>query len=113
MVMKENFSYRLKKIIKEKNASIQNLPIIYKNTSKSLEKIARKKNISLNEELKLAKSNHFSERKNLDRIISNFKEQLDNQIMENNVYLEDNIKLEEHNSRLARRQSIKSIKINL
>ena len=104
---------KLKQLINEKNSSIQNLPIIYKNTSKQLEKNVKKMNNKLHDDLKETKVNHYNERKNLDKIINNFKDQLDNSIMTNSFNLEKNIKTEEKNSLILLKQNIKNIKINL
>ena len=103
----------LKKYIEEKNAAIQNLPIIYKNTSKALEKSVKKTHNDLNQELKEAKLNHFNERKNLDKVISDFKEQLDDLIVENQHNLNLNINIEEKNSQANLKQTLKTIKITL
>ena len=50
---------------------------------------------------------------NLDKIISNFKEQLEDLIIENNINHEKNIKIEQKNSNISLHQSIRSIKIVL
>ena len=49
----------------------------------------------------------------LFKIINNFKDQLNNSIIENNINLEKNIKTEEKNSLSTLKQTIKNIKINL
>ena len=103
----------LRKLINDKNEEIQNLPIIYKNTSKNLEKAAKKMNKDLSNELRLTKNKHYSERKNLDKIILDFKNQLEALKMENQYNLDLSIKNEEQNSKNSLNQAIKAIKIDL
>lgn len=108
-----NSDNQLKKILDEKNASIQNLPIIYKNNSKSLEKNFKRMQNDLTKEIKLAKINHYLLRKNLDKEINNFKDQLEDLLKENSLNLENNIKTEQKNSEINCKQAIRSIKIVL
>ena len=103
----------LRKLINDKNEEIQNLPIIYKNTSKNLEKATKKMNKDLSNELRLTKNKHYSERKNLDKIILDFKNQLEALKMENQYNLDLSIKNEEQNSKNSLNQAIKAIKIDL
>ena len=105
--------HQLKKLLDEKNLTIQNLPIVYKNTSKTLEKNFKRMQNDLTQQLKIAKVNHYTVRKNLDKNISNFKDQLEDLIIENSMNLENEIKIEQKNCDTNLKQSIRSIKIVL
>lgn len=110
---KELNNDKLKNFIITKNEEIQHLPIAFKFNSRMLNNETKKKNNQIHLDIRQAKIDFNTERKRIDKEISNLRNQLNQSKNQNDLNQKQSINQEKRDNRNSLKQAIKSIQINL
>lgn len=104
---------RLESLIKTKNEEIESLPLIYKYNTNLYNKETKKKNLEINESIKVSKQEYNIERKRIEKQLSILKQQYIQTKSITEIQHEKAIRAEKKKDKVQLLQSLKSIKVSL